>query len=88
MATFHKSLSANRAYTLWVETFGPERVTAATRCVLSEWKQDWYLCKISGFHGGDYDECRLLLYKIPVRTSQETYYVSATEPSRLRLCKI
>jgi hypothetical protein len=27
-------------------------------------------------------------YKTPVRTSQETHYVSATEPSRLILCKI
>jgi hypothetical protein len=26
--------------------------------------------------------------KNPVRTSQETHYVSATEPSRLMLCKI
>jgi hypothetical protein len=30
----------------------------------------------------------LLEYKIPVRTSQETYYVSATESSRLMLCNI
>jgi hypothetical protein len=45
-------------------------------------------CKISGFHGGDYNECRLLGYKNPVRTSQEAHYVSATEPSRLMLCKI
>jgi hypothetical protein len=30
------------------------------------------LCKISGFHGGNYEECRLLGYKNPVRTSQET----------------
>jgi hypothetical protein len=29
-------------------------------------------CKIWGFHGGDYEECRLLGYKTPVRTSQET----------------
>jgi hypothetical protein len=29
-----------------------------------------------------YEECRLLGYKNPVRTSQETHYVSATEPSR------
>jgi hypothetical protein len=35
-----------------------------------------------------YQECRLLWYKNPVRTSQETHYVSATEPSRLMLCKI
>jgi hypothetical protein len=44
--------------------------------------------KISGFHGGDYEECRLLKYKNPVRTSQETHYVSATEISRLILCTI
>jgi hypothetical protein len=46
------------------------------------------LCKISGFHGGDYEECRLLGYKNPVSTSQETHYVSATESSQLMLCKI
>jgi hypothetical protein len=46
------------------------------------------LCKILGFHGGDYEECRLLGYKTPVRTSQETHYVSATESSPLMLCKI
>jgi hypothetical protein len=41
-----------------------------------------------GFHGDDYEECRLLGYKNPVRTSQETHYASATEPSQLILCKI
>jgi hypothetical protein len=46
------------------------------------------LCKIWGFHGGDYKECRLLGYKNPVRTSHETHYVYATEPSRLMVCKI
>jgi hypothetical protein len=46
------------------------------------------LCKIWGFHGGDYEECRLLGYKTPVRTSQETHYVSATEYSLLMLRKI
>jgi hypothetical protein len=46
------------------------------------------LCKIWGFHGGDYKECHLLGYKSPVRTSQETHYVSATKPSWLMLCKI
>jgi hypothetical protein len=46
------------------------------------------ICKIWRHHGGDYEECRPLGYKIPVRTSQETHYVSATEPSRLMLCKI
>jgi hypothetical protein len=34
------------------------------------------------------EECRLLGYENPVRTSQETHYVSATEPSWLMLCKI
>jgi hypothetical protein len=29
-------------------------------------------CKISSFHGGENEECRLLGYKNPVRTSQET----------------
>jgi hypothetical protein len=46
------------------------------------------LCKILGFHGGGYEECRLPGYKNPVRTSQETQYVSNAEPSRLMLCKI
>jgi hypothetical protein len=46
------------------------------------------LCKIWGFHGSHYEECRILGYKNPVRISQETYYVSATQPSRLMLCKI
>jgi hypothetical protein len=45
-------------------------------------------CNILGFHGGDYEECRLLSSKNPVRTSQETHYVSATEPNRLMLCNI
>jgi hypothetical protein len=46
------------------------------------------LCKIWGFHGGHYEECHLLGYKNPVRTSQETHYFSATEHSQLMLCKI
>jgi hypothetical protein len=33
------------------------------------------------------EDC-LLGYKNPVRTSQETHYVSATESSQLMLCKI
>jgi hypothetical protein len=45
-------------------------------------------CKIWDFQGGDYEECRLLGYKNPVRTSQETHYVSTTESSQLTLCKI
>jgi hypothetical protein len=46
------------------------------------------LCKFWGFHGGDYEECRLLGYINPVRTSQQTHYISTTESSRLMLCKI
>jgi hypothetical protein len=34
------------------------------------------------------EECSLLGYKTSVRTSQETHYVSATQPSPLILCKI
>jgi hypothetical protein len=44
------------------------------------------LSKFYDFTVGDYEECRLLGYKNPVRTSQET--VSATEPSRLMLSKV
>jgi hypothetical protein len=40
------------------------------------------------FHGGDYEECRLLGYKNPVRTSQETHYLSVTLPSRLKRYRI
>jgi hypothetical protein len=46
------------------------------------------LCKILGFHGSDYEVCRLLGYKPPVLISQETHYVSATEASGLMLCRI
>jgi hypothetical protein len=46
------------------------------------------LCKIWGFHGADYEEWSLLGYKNPVRTSQETPYLSVTESSQLMICKI
>jgi hypothetical protein len=46
------------------------------------------LCKISDFHCGNYEEYRLLGYRNLFPTSQETYYVSATEHSQLMLCKI
>jgi hypothetical protein len=46
------------------------------------------LCKIWGYHRGDYEEFCLLGYKNQVCTSQETYYVSATEPNGLMLCEI
>jgi hypothetical protein len=43
---------------------------------------------IFGVITGYFEECRLLGYEYPVRTSQEKHYVSATESSRLMLCKI
>jgi hypothetical protein len=46
------------------------------------------LYKTSRFHGGNYEECRLLGYKTPVHTSQGAYYVTGTVSSRLILCKI
>jgi hypothetical protein len=45
-------------------------------------------CKFLSFHGGDYEECRLLGYYNAVRTSQETHYVFATELSMLMPRKI
>jgi hypothetical protein len=45
-------------------------------------------CKIRGFYGSNYEEGRPLGYKNPVRTSQETHYISATNYSRLMQCKI
>jgi hypothetical protein len=45
------------------------------------------LYKIWGFHGGDYEECRPLECNNPVRSSQETHYVSVTKTRRLILCK-
>jgi hypothetical protein len=50
---------------------------------------DWTLVrKLWAVHGSDYEECRLVGYEIPFRTSEETHYISATEPSRLMLCNI
>jgi hypothetical protein len=46
------------------------------------------LCNICGCQSVDYEERRLLGYKTPDHTSQGAHYVSATEPSRLMLCKI
>jgi hypothetical protein len=46
------------------------------------------LYKIWGHDGGDYEECRLLRYENAVRTSQETYHISATEFNRLMLYMI
>jgi hypothetical protein len=45
-------------------------------------------CNIWGSEVGGYEECRLLKYRNPVRTSQEKHYIFATDSSRLMLCKI
>jgi hypothetical protein len=66
----------------------PVRTSQETHYVSTTESSRLKLCKIWGFHGGDYEECRLLGYKNPVRTSQETHHISAIEPSRLKLCKI
>jgi hypothetical protein len=41
-----------------------------------------------GCHGSDSEDCHLLGYMNPVRTSQETRYVCVTEPIQLVLCKV
>jgi hypothetical protein len=46
------------------------------------------LCKIWGFHGSDYEGCRLVGYKNPVSILQGTQYICNTEPSLLVLCEI
>jgi hypothetical protein len=46
-------------------------------------------CKICGFHGGDYEECRLLGIKPQFVPHRNTHYVFVTELGRLMLrCKI
>jgi hypothetical protein len=66
----------------------PGRTSQETHYVSTTESSRLMLCKIWGFHGGNYEEWRLLGYKNPVRTSQETHYVSTTEFSRLILCKV
>jgi hypothetical protein len=51
-------------------------------------KKSLSTCKIWGFHEVEYKELRLLRCKQPVRTSQKTHYVSATNPNRLMLCNM
>jgi hypothetical protein len=58
-------------------------------CLVTNWLAKLNLqCKVWDFDGGDYEECRLLGYKNPVRTSQETHYVNAADSSQLILCNI
>jgi hypothetical protein len=71
-------------YTLWAIYNGMFKQITVTIETFAQyvWSTIW------GVHGSDYEECRLLGYKNSVRTSQETYYVSATKSSQLMLCKI
>jgi hypothetical protein len=50
----------------------PVRTSQETHYVSATEPSQLTLCRIWGFHGGDYEECRLLGYKTPVHTSQET----------------
>jgi hypothetical protein len=66
----------------------PVRTSQETHYVSTAEPNRLMLCKIWGFHDGDYEECRLLGYQNPVPTSQETHYICTTEHSQLMLCKI
>jgi hypothetical protein len=92
----HSSSSLSRSkwrlYPVRFEVFtgykNPLRTSQETHYVCATKPSRLILRKIWGFHGGDYEECRLLGYKNPPRTSQETHNVCATEPGRLMLGKI
>jgi hypothetical protein len=60
--------------------------TASNFCHVIKTSSDAF--DIGSYHGGHYEECRLLGYKTPGCTSKETHYFFATELSRLMLCKI
>jgi hypothetical protein len=66
----------------------PSVLTIATRRNIPEVPilQDSKIIRSS--QGGQYEECRFLRYRTPVRTSQETHYLSTTESSQIMLCKI
>jgi hypothetical protein len=63
----------------WVNAWGGGGVL---RLFITADERERVKCGIAGrgSHGGNYEECRLLGYKNPVRTAQETHYVSATQP--------
>jgi hypothetical protein len=42
---------------------------------------------MSGVHGGNLEECRLLAYINQFSTSQEAHYISVTDPRWLMLLK-
>jgi hypothetical protein len=65
-----------------------ERVTGVSRPVSSNVRTTLSNVTVVKRNRPYVEECRLLGYKTPVRTSQETHYVSATESSLLMLCMI
>jgi hypothetical protein len=85
---FRKQGRKGRSGKLWDRGRNPSRVEGY-RVLPAIWLLS---CKISykiwGVLYSDYEECRLLGYKTPVCTSQETHYFSVTETNRLMLCKI
>jgi hypothetical protein len=67
---------------------------AFVRCCMEPWRLASAVLRLSltlwhlRFPGGDYEQRSTLGYKYLVRTSYETHYISATQPSRLMLCNI
>jgi hypothetical protein len=86
----HRSIASPGSHTTASPKFplslalnGYKRALHVEDCV--SWSRKW---SVGLRQIGHYEECRLLGYENPVRTSQETQYVSATELSQLMLCKI
>jgi hypothetical protein len=50
----------------------PDRISQETHHVSATELSRLMLFKIWGYHGGDYEKCRVMGYENPVRTSQET----------------
>jgi hypothetical protein len=61
----------------------PTEITRRSDCLRAGGR-----CYVSDRSKFFFQESRLLGYKNPVRTSQETHYFSTTQSSRLMLCKI
>jgi hypothetical protein len=77
----HRQISVNNNITFSFRSAGLHPVLCSlSRVFTAPWLESW--------HEDSVGECRLLGYKTPVRTSQETHYVSATKSSRLMLRNI
>jgi hypothetical protein len=75
------------AATQWRSDWTINRTLRESNLNVCPKRKTFRLYKIWGVHGGDYEECRLLGYKIPIHISQGKHYVSATDSSRLMICK-